>query len=83
MIAQKDYIDLVNDVDIWQPFGLPVGDQVIGQQELVFELTPFIDTLCGAAAGMTVQFILIASDSEDEYILVEDGYPTVTINVPA
>lgn len=83
MIAQKDYIDLVNDVDIWQPFGLPVGDQVIGQQELVFELTPFIDTLCGAAAGMTVQFILIASDSEDEYILVDDEYPTVTINVPA
>ena len=83
MIAQKDYIDLVNDVAIWEPFGLPVGDAVVGQQELVFELTPFIDTLCGAAAGLTVQFILIASDAEDEEILVEVDYPTVTINVPA
>lgn len=83
MIAQKDYIDLVNDEAIWKPFNLPVGDQVVGHQELVFELTPFIDTLCGAAAGMTVQFILIASDSEDNYILIDDEYPTVTINVPA
>ena len=83
MIAQKDYIDLINDAAIWEPFGLPVGDAVLGQTELVFALTPFIDTLCGAAAGMTVQFILLASDAEDTEILVGGDTPIVTINVPA
>jgi hypothetical protein len=83
MIAQKDYIDLVNDVDIWAPFGLPVGDAVAGQTELVFELTPFIDTLCGAAAGLTVQFILLATDTEDNEVLINGETPVVTINVPA
>ena len=83
MIAQKDYIDLVNDVDIWAPFGLPVGDAVAGQTELVFELTPFIDTLCGAAAGLTVQFILLATDTEDNEVLIGGETPVVTINVPA
>ena len=83
MIAQKDYIDLINDADIWAPFGLPVGDQVAGQTELVFELTPFIDTLCGAAAGMTVQVILLATDSEDTEVLIGGDTPVVTINVPA
>lgn len=83
MIAQKDYIDLVNDAEIWKPFNLPVGDQVVGQTELQFELTPFIDTLCSAAAGLTVEFILIATDSNDEEILIDGKYPVVTINVPA
>ena len=83
MIAKKDYIDLVNDVAIWEPFGLPVGDEVAGQTEIVFELTPFIDTLCGAAAGLTVEFILVASDANDNYVMLMDDYPTVTINVPA
>ena len=83
MIAQKDYIDLVNDVDIWAPFGLPVGDAVAGHTELVFELTPFIDTLCGAAAGLTVQFILLATDTEDNEVLINGETPVVTINVPA
>lgn len=83
MIAQKDYIDLINDVAIWQPFGLPVGDQVSGQTELVFELTPFIDTLCGAAAGMTVEFILIATDANDTEVLIDGETPVVTLNVPA
>lgn len=83
MIAQKDYIDLVNDAETWKPFNLPVGDQVVGQTELQFELTPFIDTLCSAAAGLTVEFILIATDSNDEEILIDGKYPVVTINVPA
>ncbi len=83
MIAQKDYIDLVNDAEIWKPFNLPVGDQVVGQTELQFELTPFIDTLCSAAAGLTVEFILIATDSNDEEILIDGKFPVVTINVPA
>lgn len=83
MIAQKDYIDLINDADIWRPFGLPVGDQVAGQTELVFELTPFIDTLCGAAAGMTVEFILLATDVNDTEVLLNGDTPVVTINVPA
>ena len=83
MIAQKDYIDLINDVAIWEPFGLPVGNAVFGQTQIVFELTPFIDTLCGAAAGLTVQFMLYATDAEDNEVLVEEEIPTVTINVPA
>ena len=83
MIAQKDYIDLIEDAAIWEPFGLPVADQVSGQTQLVFELTPFIDTLCGAAAGMTVQFILIATDAEDNEVLIDGDTPVVTINVPA
>lgn len=83
MIAQKDYIDLINDSTIWEPFGLPVGDAVAGQTEIVFELTPFIDTLCGAAAGLTVQFMLYATDAEDNEVLVGGDVPTVTINVPA
>jgi len=83
MIAQKDYIDLINDADIWSPFGLPVGDQVAGQTELVFELTPFIDTLCGAAAGLTVEFILVATDANDTEVLLDGDTPVVTINVPS
>lgn len=83
MIAQKDYIDLINDADIWRPFGLPVGDQVAGQTELVFELTPFIDTLCGAAAGLTVEFILLATDANDTEVLLDGDTPVVTINVPS
>ena len=83
MIAQKDYIDLIEVAAIWEPFGLPVADQVSGQTQLVFELTPFIDTLCGAAAGMTVQFILIATDAEDNEVLIDGDTPVVTINVPA
>lgn len=83
MMAQKDYIDLINDADIWGPLGLPVGDDVAGQTEVVFELTPFIDTLCGAAAGLTVQFMLYATDAEDNEVLVGGDVPTVTINVPA
>ena len=83
MIAKKDYIDLINDANIWAPYGLPVGDQVAGQTEIVFELTPFIDTLCGAAAGMTVQFILIATDTNDTEVLLDGDTPVVTLNVPA
>lgn len=87
MIANKDYIDLVNDVDIWKPFGLPVGDEVAGKQELVFELTPFIDTLCDAASGETVSFTLVATDAEDQEVtyvnmLGEREIPVVVITVP-
>ena len=49
----------------------------------MFELTPFIDTLCGAAAGLTVQFILLATDTEDNEVLIGGETPVVTINVPA
>ncbi len=77
-----DYIDLINHAYIWYSFGLPVGADVKGETNVVFELTPFIDTLCGAAGGLTVEFILMASDTEGEEILVEGEYPTVTINVP-
>lgn len=83
MIGGKDYIDLVNDTESWAQFGLPVGDQVSGAVELVFELTPFIDTLCGVAGGQTVEFILKASDSNDEEILIDDEYPVVTLIVPS
>lgn len=83
MIGGKDYIDLINDADTWKPFGLPVGDEVLGATEIVFELTPFIDTLCGVAGGQTVEFTLKASDSNEEEILIDGEYPVVTIIVPA
>ena len=83
MAGEKDYVDLIEDAQIWGPLGLPVGDAVLGQTELVFELTPFVGALCDTAGGMTVQFILVATDSEDNEILFDEELPTVTINVPA
>lgn len=78
-----DYIDLIEHDYVWYSFGLPVGPEVYGQKEIVFELTPFIDTLCGAAAGMTVEFTLIATDMNDNEVLILEEYPVVVINVPA
>lgn len=79
----KDYIDLINDADIWaQVPGLPIGDQIKGQKSITFELTPFISTLCSAAAGMTVDFILKAGDPNGDFALVNDDYPVVTMIVP-
>ena len=79
-----DYIDLIEHPYAWHQFGLPVGTQVKGQTEIVFELTPFISTLCSAAGGMTVQFILKASDIQDEFVYLKgtEDYPVVTMIVP-
>ena len=60
-----DYIDLIEHAFIWYPLNLPVADEVKDQTEIVFELTPFIPTLCGAADGMTVQFMLEAYDNNN------------------
>lgn len=60
-----DYIDLIEHAFIWYPLNLPVAGDVKDQTQIVFELTPFIPTLCGAAAGMTVQFMLEAYDNND------------------
>ena len=60
-----DYIDLIEHAFIWYPLNLPVAEDVKDQTEIVFELTPFIPTLCGAASGMTVQFMLEAYDNND------------------
>lgn len=84
-----DYIDLVNHTAIWDTFGLPVGEEVAGQTTITFELTPFIQTLCGAAAGMEVSFTLKCTDNNDQELLLDLGdgseptYPTVTLVVPA
>lgn len=77
-----DYIDLINHADIWSQVGLPVGDAIKGQSSITFELTPFISTLCSAAAGMTVDFTLKASDVNGDYALVDDDFPVVTMIVP-
>lgn len=77
-----DYIDLVNNPEIWSQFNLPVGDQVAGQTEITFDLTTFVPTLCQTAGGQTVSFTLKASDVEDNYVLVEGEYPVVTMNIP-
>lgn len=82
-----DYIDLIEDDEIWDIFGLPVGDEVSGQTSITFELTPFISTLCSAAAGMEVSFTLKCSDNDDQELLLDDAgekiYPKVTLKVPA
>ncbi len=81
--SDKDYIDLVNDASIWGVLpGLPVGDQVLNQTQITFTLTPFVSTLCQTAGGMTVSFSLIATDNEDEEILIEGDTPVVTLIVP-
>ena len=82
-----DYIDLIENDEIWDDFGLPVGDEVSGQTSITFELTPFISTLCSAAAGMEVSFTLKCSDNDDQELLLDDAgekiYPKVTLKVPA
>lgn len=83
-LAGIDYIDLINHPEAWYAFGLPVGTQVKGQTEIVFDLTPFIPTLCQAAAGMTVDFNLLATDANGDSVLTESGdVPVVTLIVPA
>lgn len=78
-----EYIDLINDADVWSVIpNLPVGDQVKDQTVLEFALTPFVSTLCSAAGGMTVDFILKATDNNDNPVLVDGAYPVVTLNVP-
>ena len=80
--SNVDYIDLINHGSIWSTVGLPVGDAIKGQTSITFELTPFISTLCNAAAGMTVDFILKAGDPQGDFALVDDDYPVVTMIVP-
>ena len=80
--SDVDYIDLINHGSIWSTVGLPVGDAIKGQTSITFELTPFISTLCNAAAGMTVDFILKAGDPEGDFALIDDDYPVVTMIVP-
>lgn len=80
--SDVDYIDLINHADTWGILGLPVGDAIKGQTSVTFELTPFISTLCQAAGGMTVDFILKAGDVNDDYALIDDDFPVVTMIVP-
>ena len=78
-----DYIDLINHPSAWYQFGLPVANDVLGAQEMVFTLTPFIETLCGVAGGQTVQFILKAKDAKGNDVLTSEGeIPVVTLEVP-
>ena len=80
--SEIDYIDLVNHPEIWSLVNLPVGDQVAGQTSITFDLTAFVPTLCNVAKGMTVEFVLKASDMEDNYVLVEGEFPVVTMSIP-
>jgi len=78
-----DYIDLINHQSAWYQFGLPVGGAVKGQTQINFELTPFIETLCGVAGGQKVEFYLKASDVNGNYVKTSDGKdPVVILNVP-
>ena len=78
-----DYIDLINHPSAWYQFGLPVANSVLGATEMIFELTPFIETLCGVAGGQTVQFILKAKDAKGNDVLTSEGeIPVVTLIVP-
>ncbi len=78
-----DYIDLINHPSAWYQFGLPVANDVKGETEIVFGLTPFIETLCGVAGGQTVQFILKAADVNGNYVMTSEGEtPVVTLEVP-
>ena len=80
--SEIDYIDLINHPNIWSMVNLPVGDQVAGQTTITFDLTAFVPTLCSVAKGMTVEFVLKASDIEDNYVLVEGEFPVVTMSIP-
>lgn len=82
-LAGVDYIDLINHPEAWYSFNLPVGTQVKGNTEIVFDLSPFIPTLCQTADGMTVTFNLLATDVNGESVLTTSGeIPVVTLIVP-
>ena len=62
---------------------MPVGGAVKGQTQINFELTPFIETLCGVAGGQKVEFYLKAADVNGNYVKTSDGKdPVVILNVP-
>lgn len=78
-----DYIDLINHSFFWYSFNLPVGNEISGKSEVIFDLTPFITALQTAAGGATVSFTLRATDVEDNFVMTEnDELPVVTITVP-
>ena len=82
-----DYIDLINDARILEEFGggksaLLTGDQIYHQTEITFDLTSFVPILCSTAKGMTVDFILNATDVNGQQLLLLGEKPTVTMIIP-
>lgn len=82
-----DYLDLINDPQLIAQFGggqsaLPTGNEIYHQKELVFDLTSFVPILCSTAKGMTVDFILNATDVNGQPLLFMGDNPTVTMIIP-
>lgn len=85
----EKYIDLINDTAFATNIAtvdkqgyLPLGDEVRGQTEVVFDLTCFVSLLCQTAAGETVPFILKATDNNDDELLFMEDYPTIIMVIP-
>lgn len=80
-----DYIDLINDPLIKENFaGTPLltGDQIYHQTEISFDLSSFVPILCSTAVGMSVDFILDATDTKENQLLFMGDLPTVTMIIP-
>lgn len=82
-----DYIDLINDPKIIAEFGgdksaLLTGDEIYHQTEIFFDLSSFVPILSSTAKGMTVDFILNATDVNGQQLLFMGDKPTVTMIIP-
>ena len=82
-----DYIDLINDPKIIAEFGgdksaLLTGDDIYHQTEIFFDLSSFVPILSSTAKGMTVDFILNATDVNGQQLLFMGDKPTVTMIIP-
>lgn len=86
----ENYIDLINDtafatnIKSVDPEGnLPVGDEILGQTSVEFNLTCFVSLLCSTAPGQTIPFVLEAYDVNGEPLLFMDEFPVITLITPA
>ena len=85
----EKYIDLIYDTTFAEKIAavdtegyLPLGDEVLGQTEVVFDLTCFVPLLCQSAPGQSVPFILKATDNNHNELLFMEDYPTITMVIP-
>ena len=81
------YRDLINDPKIIAEFGgdksaLLTGDEIYHQTEIFFDLSSFVPILSSTAKGMTVDFILNATDVNGQQLLFMGDKPTVTMIIP-
>lgn len=87
---KENYIDLINDTEFAtniksvDPEGnLPVGDEILGQTSVEFNLTCFVPLLCSTAPGQTIPFVLEAYDMNGDPLLFMDDFPVITLITPA